>query len=235
MIAKKNSSLDLEKKRTVLFQIGLLTASSFTLAAFTYRTPLVHETEKRAIGAHEVSFQTEVVETPKIEVKVQDTQQQSQQQTQLDLNVEPDERSESGENSNTAPDPGKIGSSDLGYKLGEFVIIDADPIEGEIFENVDVEARYVGGREEMVKFISENIVFPDDAKMFGDQGTVYVSFVIEKDGSVTNVGIERGVTNALDREAKKVVRSFPKWIPAEINFAKVRTIVRLPIVFGFEE
>jgi protein TonB len=235
MIAKKNSRLDLERKRTVLFQLGLLTASSFTLAAFAYKTPVKHEMEKRAVVSHHVTFETEVVEQPKVERVIQQRSTENNTQTQVDLNSTPDENSQSGDNSSDAPDPGDIGLEGMGYKLGDFVNIGIEVIEGEIIDIVDIEASFTGGRSEMIKFINDNVVYPDDAKIFGDQGTVYVSFVVEPDGSVTNVGIARGVTPALDREAKKVVRSFPNWIPGELNFKKVRTRVRLPITFTFGE
>lgn len=232
MIAKKNSRFDLERKRTVLFQVGLLTASSFTLAAFAYKTPIEHEAEKHTVASHQVTFQTEVVEQPKkVERIIQPTQTQNNNQAQVDLNASPDENSKSGNNSNDAPDPTKIGLEGMGYKIGDFVQIGVEEIEEEVFDIVDIEATYVGGNIAMVQFINDHVEYPEDAQLFGDQGTVYVSFIVEKDGSVTNVGIERGVTPALDREAKKVVRSFPNWIPAEVNFRKVRTRMRLPITF----
>ena len=79
--------------------------------------------------------------------------------------------------------------------------------------------------------ISETIVYPEIDQRMGNQGTVYVSFIVEKDGSVTNVQIERGISETIDREAKRIVRGFPNWKPAENAFGKVRTIVRLPIKF----
>ena len=66
------------------------------------------------------------------------------------------------------------------------------------------------------------------------QGTVAISFVVEKNGEITNILVEKGVSKTIDREAKRIVRSFPKWVPAEIDARKVRTRVRLPIVFTLE-
>lgn len=237
MIAKKNSRYDLEKKRIVLFQIGLLTASSFTLAAFTYKAPTEIELDKKKVSVHQVDFQTELVQKPKIENKVvQQQQSNQQQQTTVDLNLKPDESSKSKDNSNDAPDPNKIGFESLGYKIGDEVFIEGEvEVEEEIFEFVTKDATYIGGTVAMQQFINDVVVYPDEARRFNEQGTVYVSFVVEKDGSVSNVKVERGVSNALDREAKRVVRSFPKWNPAELNFANVRARVRLPIVFVLGE
>ena len=61
----------------------------------------------------------------------------------------------------------------------------------------------------MQKFISKEVQYPQEAIELGDQGIVYVSFVVEKDGSVSNIEIVRGVTKKIDREAKRIVRSFP--------------------------
>ena len=104
-------------------------------------------------------------------------------------------------------------------------------LEDDIPEWVDVDARFIGGTSEMKKFIKENCVYPEDAVRFGEEGTVYVSFVIEKDGSVSNIKVVGSASKALDREAKRIVRGFPKWIPGELNYEVVRSRIRLPIVF----
>ena len=95
----------------------------------------------------------------------------------------------------------------------------------------DVEASFPGGYLEMMKFIQQNIDYPEDAMEFDAQGKVYLSFVVEKDGSITNIEVDRKVFPSLDREAKRVIREFPKWIPGEMKYEKVRTKVSLPISF----
>ena len=67
-----------------------------------------------------------------------------------------------------------------------------------------------------------------------DQGRVFLSFVVEPDGKITNIVVERGVTRELDREAKRVVRKMPKWSAGEASGKKVRTRCRLPIVFTLQ-
>ena len=64
-----------------------------------------------------------------------------------------------------------------------------------------------------------------------EQGRVFLSFVVEKDGSITNVSIERGVSPEIDKEAKRVIRKMPKWIPGEASGKKCRARCRLPINF----
>ena len=83
----------------------------------------------------------------------------------------------------------------------------------------------------MMKFISDNIEFPEMDKEQGNQGKVYVEFVVETDGSLTNVRVLRGVSETLDREAVRVIKLMPKWIPGQQNGKTVRCRTRLPITF----
>ncbi|MCF0177453.1 MAG: TonB family protein [Bacteroidales bacterium] len=80
-------------------------------------------------------------------------------------------------------------------------------------------------------WVYKYLKYPEDAIDKGIQGRVIVSFIIEKDGSVTNVKIEQGVYESLDEEALKVVSISPKWIPGEIGRKKVRTKIALPVEF----
>lgn len=99
------------------------------------------------------------------------------------------------------------------------------------FDFAEVEPAFPGGAEAMVKFIVDNIQYPETAKELGDQGRVYVAFVVEKDGSLSNIEVLRGVSVELDREAKRVIRSMPKWKPGEQQGKVVRCRMRLPVTF----
>jgi len=237
MIAKKNSRYDLKRKRIVLFPMGLLIAGSFTLAAFTYKTDVEAEQEKKIVAAERVMFQTDdFSERPKDEPLVKTKVTKSErQETTLDAKANPDENTVAASNSNDIPKP-DVGHDGLGYKFDDdFVIGGGEDLKGEEIDIVDIEAQYVGGAIEMQRFISKNTKYPQDAIELGEQGIVYISFVVELDGSVSNIRIEREVFGSIDREAKRIVRSFPKWIPGELNYAKVRTRVRLPIKFILED
>ena len=125
-----------------------------------------------------------------------------------------------------------------------------DPPEGRIEEFPDVEATFpchtfydydtLGnvtstyercGPSGMMTYIYQNVVYPQTSIEMNEQGRVFLSFVVEKDGSITNVVVERGVSVDLDREAKRVLRKMPKWIPGELKGEIVRSIQRLPIQF----
>ena len=117
----------------------------------------------------------------------------------------------------------------------EEIIIDVEEEEEEkeegIIEFPDVEAEFIGGAQALMKYISSNIQYPPTSIEMNEQGKVYLSFVVEPDGSISNVVVERGVSPDLDKEAKRVVRSMPNWKPGEAKAKKSRTRCRLPINF----
>ena len=83
----------------------------------------------------------------------------------------------------------------------------------------------------MMKYIQQNIQYPPTSIEMNEQGKVYLSFVVESDGSISNISIERGVSIDIDKEAKRIVRNMPKWSPGESKGKKCRTRCRLPINF----
>lgn len=88
---------------------------------------------------------------------------------------------------------------------------------------------YEGGDAALMKYIGENLKYPEEAKERGLQGRVVVGFIIEKDGSLTDVKVLRSVDRALDAEALRVVKGMPKWISGRQNGQRVRIRYLLPI------
>ena len=238
MNAKKNSRYDLERKRIVFFQLGLLTTGAFTLAAFTYKSPVENDVQKHAVVAHEISIIEEVQkEIPKLADPIpQVTKNPDASTTGPTLNIKQDVTSNINQTNNTSKDvKSDVGVGGLTVKTGD-LDLDLGTVDVDI-EIVDIpakDAQFVGGVAAMQKFINENLVYPDEAIQLNVQGRVYLSFVVERDGSVSNVSVERGVFQSIDREAARVVRSFPNWIPGEMPSGKVRTRVRVPINFTLQ-
>ena len=104
-------------------------------------------------------------------------------------------------------------------------------VRQEIVEFCDIDAQFPGGNAALQKFVSENIQYPTNALANGEQGKVYLSFVVKADGSLNNIQVDRGVSADLDAEAKRLVSIMPKWIPGEFNGKAVNTRCRLPIIF----
>lgn len=103
--------------------------------------------------------------------------------------------------------------------------------EEEVFAVVEQDPEFEGGMEGLYQYLATSIVYPAGAREEGVQGRVFVSFVIEKDGSVGGVKILRSPDERLSREAERVVKSMPKWKPGRQNGRKVRVLYSLPINF----
>lgn len=100
-----------------------------------------------------------------------------------------------------------------------------------IIEIPDEESQYPGGVKKMKTYLARNIQYPEVAMQNGDQGKVFVEFVVEKDGSLSNVKVLRGVSKEIDAEAIRVIEAMPKWTPAVHKKKYVRSRARLPINF----
>jgi periplasmic protein TonB len=104
-----------------------------------------------------------------------------------------------------------------------------------IFTTVDEMPGYPGGDEARIKFIQSKLVYPEAAKKAGIQGKVFVTFVVEKDGSITNARILRGIGGGCDEEVIRMVNSMPKWSPGKLRGKPVRVQFNLPVNFTFQE
>jgi protein TonB len=88
----------------------------------------------------------------------------------------------------------------------------------------------------MFKFIQNNIVYPDYEKENGIEGTVYLEFIVRKTGDIENIELLRGIKNGpnYDKEAIRLVKKMPKWIPGSLEGNNVSSIMRLPIKFRLD-
>ncbi len=106
--------------------------------------------------------------------------------------------------------------------------------EKEVFTVVEQMPVFPGGMEQLIKFLSANITYPAMAKQEGIQGRVFVNFVVEADGSVTNVKVLRGIGGGCDEEAVRVVSSMPNWTPGMQRGEAVRVSYNIPIKFTLD-
>ena len=93
---------------------------------------------------------------------------------------------------------------------------------------------FVGGDEARSRFLSENIVYPRQASETGIQGTVYVSFIVDSKGNITDVKVLRGIGGGCDEEAVRVVKLMPRWHPGKQNGKNVRVLINMPIQFKLQ-
>ena len=106
--------------------------------------------------------------------------------------------------------------------------------KNQVFTVVEQMPMFPGGNAGLMKYLASNVQYPEVAAKNGVQGRVVVGFVIECDGSITNVEILRGVDPSLDREAMRVVKAMPKWVPGKKNGAVVRVKYQVPVSFRLQ-
>ena len=108
-----------------------------------------------------------------------------------------------------------------------------ETVQDSIYRVSDAMPEYPGGPNEMMRYIQENIKYPQSAIDNKIEGRVFVTFVVEKDGSITNAAVLRGIDKECDAEALRVVSSMPKWNPGQHKGEVVRTQFTIPIYYKF--
>ena len=103
-----------------------------------------------------------------------------------------------------------------------------------VFDVVEQMPSFPGGPSALMEWLSNNVKYPVVAQENGVQGRVVVSFVVERDGSITDVKVVRGVDPSLDKEASRVVRAMPRWIPGKQNGSAVRVKYNVPVAFRLQ-
>ena len=103
-----------------------------------------------------------------------------------------------------------------------------------VYDVVEQNPEYPGGMPAMIEFLQANIKYPEDAIKQNIGGRVIVMFVVEPDGSLSNVRVARKVFPSLDDEAVRVVKSMPKWEPGKEKGRPVRVNFTLPVVFSYK-
>lgn len=103
-----------------------------------------------------------------------------------------------------------------------------------VYDDVDEMPSFPGGNYGLMTFLAQNMVYPVTAQENGVQGRVIISFVVETDGSITDVKVARSVDPSLDREAMRVVKAMPKWTPGKKDGKPVRVKYTTPVVFRLQ-
>ena len=114
----------------------------------------------------------------------------------------------------------------------DFVFEEAPEEEvDEVFTIVEDQPAFPGGNAAFYKFVASNMTYPAQARRMGIEGRVFVQFVVDKDGSVTEVKAVKGIGAGCDREAERVLNSSPKWTPGKQRGRSVKVRMVLPIIF----
>ena len=226
MEEKKSPKANLENKKLMFMQIGLIISLLIAWMAFEYKSY-----DKRVIDPS-LLRQTEVLDEEMVEITKQDEPKPQpvevpQQTTQIEIvddNVETQDL-----NINAEVEQNEV--------IEEYVPVEVEEdevVEQEIFQIVEEMPSFPGGDQKMMEFVAKNIKYPQIARETGVQGKVFVNFVVEPDGSVSNVKILRGIGGGCDEEAMRVVKSMPKWKPGKQRGKPVRVSYNLPVNFRLQ-
>lgn len=226
MEKKKTPKADLERKKSLFIQIGLIVALCVTIFAFEYKSYDTEEVEvidRTAVEVvEEVVLQTKAEEPPP---PPEDVPQQ--ESTELEIVDDSQELTNEVKISSFTEDRGNVR-----VEVPKVVVVEETlEEEEEIFVVVEQQATYPGGDAARMKFLQENIKYPQAAREGNVQGTVWVTFVVEKDGSLTDIKVLRDIGGGCGEEAIRVVKAMPKWTPAQQRGKKVRHQFNLPIKF----
>lgn len=214
-----------EKLRVLFFQIGLIVSCTLTFLAFEWTTTYsIKELPKTPIiddGITEIppiTYSIPEKPAPKIE--------QTTRLSTTVFKVVPNNNPEPAEE-NPAEAPVETPDFDPNWMPVEIPTIEETPVD--FAEDMP---EFVGGLKEMYAFLSNTINYPKRDVAAGIEGTVYVQFIVGKDGKIKDASIKRGVSETLDKEAIRVVKAMPDWIPGKQRGRVVNVRYVLPIKFS---
>ena len=225
MEIKKSPKADLEGKKGVFFEIGLTLALAVLLFAFEWKSSTEQVTPFQTPAEEQI--EDEIIPITQQMLKPPPPPPPAPKLTDLIDIVEDDTNSDEELEILAAQDQ----SENLEIEnLAECAENGEESTgESEIFQVVEDMPSFPGGN--VSKWIAKNVKYPVLAMENGIQGKVFIQFVIERDGSITDVKVARGVDASLDKEAVRVVQSMPKWKPGKQRGKPVRVAYTLPINF----
>ena len=223
MEEKKSPKANLENKKLMFMQIGMIISLIIAWLAFEHKSYNKLAIDPSLIN-REVVVDEEMVEITKQEEQKPQPVEMPKQTTQLEI-VQDDVEVEDIE-INAEVEQNEV--------IEEYVPVEVEEeevVEQEIFQIVEEMPAYPGGEGKLYEYLGKNIKYPQIARESGIQGRVFVNFVVEPDGSVSNVKVLRGIGGGCDEEAIRVIKSMPKWKPGKQRGKAVRVQYTIPVVF----
>ena len=228
MEVKKSPKADLESKKSTFILIGLVVSLFVIWRVFEYKSydkQSLDDFQRTVEVIEEEMVEITKQEQPKIQppapkpqvtqIEIVDNEEEIEDEIEIDAEVSQDEVIEE-------------------YDFAPAEIEEEEIVEAEIFKVVEVMPEFPGGPAKMMEYIQKNIKYPMMARESDIQGRVFVSFVVEPDGSISNVGVMRGIGGGCDEEAVRVVNSMPKWNPGKQRGTAVRCSFTVPIIFKLQ-
>ena len=228
MNEKKSEVANLENKRPIFREIGMIIALSLVLLAFNWKTY-----EKQVVQ----NYQRDIDDVPMELVPV--TQQKPPAPPKahkpaviLTISIVDNDTPVDDITIDAEADP--LDTVEV-YIPMPVAKEEENTVEEEIFRVVESMPVFPGGEAALYKYLAENTRYPEMARSAGISGTVYVSFVVEKDGYIADVQLLRGIGGGCDEEAIRVVKNMPHWTPGKQRNIPVRVLFSLGIKFTLYE
>lgn len=224
MELKKSPKADLENKKILFRQIGLVIALLIVFGAFEYKNYDKRQINLQQRTADEMPEEIIPITEQNVKPPPPPPPQQVTVLTVVDDNTE-------------------VQDVKINVEVDQKTVLEVyvppvkeeeEIVEQEIFTIVETMPEFPGGQQAMLEFIARNIKYPPLARESGIQGRVFVNFVVEPDGSVSNVKVIRGIGGGCDEEAIRVVQSMPKWTPGRQRGKAVRVSFNLPVRFTLQ-
>lgn len=230
MKLKKLPSISLENKKLIFFEIGLVIALTAVLIAFEWTTVEQEAKELQRVG--NIEIEQEIIPITRMQDKPPPPPPSQVHHLAQELIIVKDETVLENEleiQTTEADEATRVEMTELSKEVG----VEEEEIEEEVFSFFLLEDKpeYPGGEAALLTYIALNTKYPQLAKENEITGKVFVSFIINQNGEVTNVIIKRGVHPSLDEEAIRVVKTLPKWKPGKQRGKPVRVEYIIPITF----
>ena len=226
MEVKKAPKANIETHKATFFLMGLVVALAVLFVGFEWSSTISKLDETVIVQDVLAEEEIEITQRdptpppppppPEPEVPEIIDVVEERVENQIDLSSLEDDQSRAQVQTYTPPPPPKA--------------VEEEATE-EIFVVVEHQPEFPGGMSALMKFLNDNIIYPIIAQENGIQGRVITTFVVERDGSITDINVVRGQDPSLDKEAVRVIKTMPRWKPGQQRGKPVRVRFTLPVQF----
>lgn len=228
MVPKKSKKADLESKRNVFVMLGLVLALAATLFAFEWNSQVEQVSSLGEVVAAEV--EDEFIPVTREDQVIEQTAAPEPVVVEM-LNIVDDDTEIEEELviEDTEADEETV------ITIAPVIAQEEEEVEDtKVWVSVDEKPEFPGGNEALTSFLHNNVKYPPIAQENGIQGTVLLTFVVDEKGNVTNIQVVRSITDALDKEALRVMNMMPQWKPGMQGGKAVKVHYQQAITFRLE-
>jgi periplasmic protein TonB len=222
---KKSKKADLESKKVLFIQIGMVITLAAVLLAFEWKT--YERQDLTLLTRMDEDFEEDMVQITQQNKPPPPPPKPLPQTTIINI-VDDDVEIEDDLEINV--------EADATTEMEEYipVVVEEEEEEAPIFTVVEAMPEFPGGDESRIRYLQNTLKYPQMARESGIQGRVFVTFVVERDGSISDVKVLRGIGGGCDEEAVRVIQQMPKWVPGKQRGKPVRVQFNMPILFKLQ-